>query len=464
MDITKLNDLGEIFEDKIEVGPGRMYKDIHDLIDKEGLYFPPYPSSWRICTIGGMVANNAAGPNSLKYGHTSEFVESLRVVLDDGEIYEINTLDYKQLQEAISRGDRLSGIYSFLWKNIEQNYSFIKETKPDSSKNSSGYELWDVLQAESVEEFMAGKGSFNAVHAFCGSQGTFGVVVSVTLRLIEKPEHSELLMIPVYDIETMGETITKLLQYKPYNIELFDGKSLELAMANMDFFTKFYNKKGYKVFVKTLKTLWKKVYKKNTPAFTLMVLFDAQDKAAADSIAEKASGVLDGALMISDAISQEVLWHIRGSSYSLAKLTPDDDRPAAFLEDIVVSPERIPEFLKEVEVRLSKHGLKYAVHGHGGNGHFHFYPLFDFTDKQTPERIYKIAGEFYDLAKSLGANICGEHNDGIMRTPFMGAQFSPAELELFKRFENAADPEDIFNPGKKVNPKFDIKGFIRNKN
>jgi FAD/FMN-containing dehydrogenase len=105
-----------------------------------------------------------------------------------------------------------------------------------------------------------------------------------------------------------------------------------------------------------------------------------------------------------------------------------------------------------------------AVHGHGGNGHFHFYPLLDFTSKTTPALVEKMAAAFYETAIKFKGNICGEHNDGIIRTPYLNLMYTKKMLEIFKTCEHIFDPEDIFNPGKKVNPRFDIRHNIRHTN
>ncbi|KXJ99987.1 MAG: glycolate oxidase subunit GlcD [Parcubacteria bacterium OLB19] len=104
------------------------------------------------------------------------------------------------------------------------------------------------------------------------------------------------------------------------------------------------------------------------------------------------------------------------------------------------------------------------MHGHGGDGHFHFYPLLDFTQKTTPLLVEKMAERFFNTAIKYKGNICGEHNDGIIRTPHLNKMFSKNMLELFVQTENIFDPDDIFNPGKKVNPRFDIKSTMRTKN
>lgn len=458
----------------LHTGPGVYFRDLQTLVEKEGYSYPPYPSSWRICTIGGMVVNNAAGPNSLKYGHAVEFVESLEVVLHDGVLHRFNAISYEQLQKELQRDDSVGKLYSFVWDELQNNYDLIKDAKPEGSKNTSGYELWDALNADSVEEFKKGNGTLNLVHVFCGSQGTIGIITNIELKLLKMPERSNLLVVPVYDQSKMGEIIQMVLPHDPYNVELYDAKSYKLALKNPGFFKSFFTQVGEQGTIGYFGFLWTMYnsfifrFKAKVPRYTLMIKFDAATKkmtseqvqAAFDTLKEEKVPVH----IISNKHEEDMFWRIRGSSFSLAKLTPEPSRPAAFLEDMVVAPQKIPAFLDDVVAKLDEYKLQYAVHGHGGNGHFHFYPLFDFTDEQTPERLYKIAHEFYSIAQKHDGNICGEHNDGIIRTPFMGQLFSDEALDLFKRFEHAADPGDIFNPGKKVNPKFDIRGSIRSTN
>lgn len=473
MDISSLNHMGQMEEDdefaSVWVGPGVYYRDIENLIEKKGYMYPAYPSSKDICMIGGMVANNAAGPNSLKYGHTVEFIDALEVVLSDGTIHTFEPISYVELEQEMRRDDRVGEVYRFVWDEFNKNEKGLKNIRPESSKNSAGYELGDILQAPSLDAFKKGDGYFNMVHALCGSQGTIGVVTNIKLRVIPQKQTSRLLLVPIYTISKMGKSIVALLTEGPYNIEVFDDISYKLALKNPGFFRSRFDTRGewlvfvFKLYTSFLFTLGGKV-----PIYTLLVKFDADTKEENIKLMQETCAILDEKKIkhnfIANKKTEDSFWKIREASYSLAKLASDTSRPAAFLEDMVVPPEHIPAFLTKVRSKLQKHGLRYAMHGHGGNGHFHFYPLFDFTDEQTPERLYKIAHEFYELAAKYEGNICGEHNDGIMRTPFLGLVFTEEELDIFRRFEHAADPDDIFNPGKKVNPKFDIRGSIRNTN
>jgi FAD/FMN-containing dehydrogenase len=170
------------------------------------------------------------------------------------------------------------------------------------------------------------------------------------------------------------------------------------------------------------------------------------------------------ARVVGSAAESEMFWQIRRASYTLSKLQDPQKRPAAFLEDMTVPPEHLGRFFAEIKGLFKEFNVNTAVHGHGGNGHFHFYPLLDFTSSTTPLLVERMAERFYSTAIKYKGNICGEHNDGIIRTPYLHKIFSPKMLDLFKQLEHLFDPDDIFNPGKKVNPRFDIKQSMRKVN
>jgi len=187
-------------------------------------------------------------------------------------------------------------------------------------------------------------------------------------------------------------------------------------------------------------------------------------KTPAEIIAQKIKPTGTRARVVSNPIEAEMLWQIRRASYTLSKFQDPTKRPAAFLEDMTVPPENLSKFFVEIKKLFKEFNVTSAVHGHGGNGHFHFYPLLDFTQKTTPLMVEKMAEKFYNTAIKYKGNICGEHNDGIIRTPHLSKVFSKKMLDIFKKTEAIFDPEDIFNPGKKVNPRFDIKSSMRKSN
>ena len=143
--------------------PGAMWRDVEKRLKQAHSYIPSYTSSKDICTIGGSVANNAAGPDSLRYGHCAEWVESMDVVFHDGNTYTLRPLSYKEFKALTKEKHAYARISREIFALIEKNESIIENGQPKTQKNSAGYALWDVVST-SVEEFKKGKGTFDLGH------------------------------------------------------------------------------------------------------------------------------------------------------------------------------------------------------------------------------------------------------------------------------------------------------------
>lgn len=471
VDVQKyLTDIDEPKEvnDKITitVGPGAMWRDVEKKLKTLDAYIPSFPASKDICAIGGAVANNCAGPDSLRYGHMADWIESLDITLNDGHTYTIAPINFKEYKKLIKQKNALSEIAKSIFTLIEKNEAGIQKAKPKTKKNSAGYALWNVFNT-SVAEFKKGNGTFDLTRLVSGSQGTVGIITSVTIRAHKIAHNTSLIVIPVFDLASAGAVVLKSLEYSPVNVEIFDSLTYDLAMKNPNFFRTRIDGMNYYRVLLSMYTLYHVRYKGKIPEFTLLVTIDneaLEGKSLNDIVRELRELGTPKARLVSNATEREMLWQIRRASYSLSKFQDPNKRPAAFLEDMTVPPKNLARFFVEIKRLLKKYNLIAAVHGHGGNGHFHFYPLLDFTNNTTPALVVKMAEEFFAVAVKYGGNICGEHNDGIIRTPHLSKMFSKQTLDWFKMVEHTFDPDDIFNPGKKVNPRFDIKDSIRKTN
>lgn len=467
---THMHTIGEMHTSKgvttVTVEPGVMWRDLEKTLKKHKLYLPSYPASKDICSVGGSVANNAAGPDSLRYGHCADWVESLNITLYDGKTYTLKPIEYSEYKKLIKKDNALATILKEVMTLIEKNEKVIQQARPKTKKNSAGYALWDVLDG-SVASFKKGKGTLDLTRLVSGSQGTIGVITSITFRTQPINTDTELIVIPVFDLQDAGEVIVKSLDYNPINVELFDALTFDLAMKNPEFFRDRLNKVDYYAVLLSMYTLYHVRYGRKIPEFTLLVTLDKEGlgrRSAQGIMKTLKSHRGKRARVVTSKTEKEMFWQIRRASYTLSKFQDKNKRPAAFLEDMTVPPKNLPRFFTEIKRLLKKYNITAAVHGHGGNGHLHFYPLLDFTSKATPALVEKMAEEFFATAVKYDGNICGEHNDGIIRTPHLSKMFNKNVIGLFEKVESVFDPDDIFNPGKKVHPRFDIKDSIRKRN
>ena len=467
--VPHLHRIGEVKETKdgatITCEPGAWWRDVEKKLKGYGYYIPSYTSSKDICTIGGSVANNGAGPDSLRYGHCADWVESMDVILADGNEYTIKALTYKEFKSLIKEKHRYAQITREIFALIEKNEKMIATGHPMTPKGNAGYALWKVIP-DGVAAFKKGKGVFDLTRLISGSQGTVGIITHLTMKAIPIQQNTSLINIPIFDLQEAAKVILSALKYNPINIEIFDALTFDLALKNPDFFKARVSGLDYYKVLLAMYTTYHIRYGRNIPEFTILVTVDEETtrETPASDIAKDISTAGAKARVVRNPSEIEMLLQIRRASYSLSKFLDPGKRPAAFLEDMTVPPENLSKFFIEMKRLFKEFNVKAAVHGHGGNGHFHFYPLLDFTNKTTPLLVTRMAEKFYDTAIKYKGNICGEHNDGIMRTPFLYKMFSKPMLELFKQTEHIFDPDDIFNPGKKVNPRFDIKDTMRHTN
>lgn len=469
IDMTDLDKMGAVTVKKDSITftcePGLMWKEMEKTLAKHDAYLPPYTSSKDICTIGGAVANNSAGPDSLRYGHCADWVESLDVVLKDGKTYTVKPLTLKEFQALIKQKHEYARIAQEVYELIVKNEKEIIRNKPKTKKNTSGYPLWSVM-SEGVAHFKKGKGTFDLTRLISGSQGTIGIITNINMRALPIQKNTTMLVVPIFDLNEAAECMTNALKYNPINIEIFDALTFDMALSNPDFFkTRLSGLTYYRVML-AMYTTYHVRFARKIPEFTAIITLDEDtvEKTPIADIVKHIGSKNVKARVVPSPIEQEMYLQIRRASYTLSKFIDKNKRPAAFLEDMTVPPENLGKFFVQIKRLMKEFNVTSAIHGHGGNGHFHFYPLLDFTNKTTPALVEKMANAFYETAVKFKGNICGEHNDGIIRTPFLHLMYTKKMLELFKVTEHIFDPEDIFNPGKKVNPRFDIRHNIRHTN
>ena len=124
---------------------------------------------------------------------------------------------------------------------------------------------------------------------------------------------------------------------------------------------------------------------------------------------------------------------------------------APFIDDFVIDPHLMAEVIPQITGILKKNpGFIFTVAGHIGNGNFHIIPLADIQDKKIRDSIPVIADQVYAIIAKYHGSITGEHNDGLIRTPYLKGMYGEKMIKLFEETKNIFDPQHIFNPRKKV--------------
>lgn len=458
LDFTRyMNNVIEITSEYGVVEPGCFYRDFEKESLKIDRIMPAFTASKEICAVGGMVANNAGGEKTIKYGKVENYVEELSVVFSDGKEYTVRPLSEAELK-AKTLGDTFeSRMYNDIWTLIRTNMETIKSAKPNVSKNSAGYYLWNIWDED--------KKVFDLCKLIVGSQGTLGIVTKIKWRLVPVEKYSNVLAIFMPNIKNLGALVKEILPFKPDSLESYDDYSMKLAVR---FFFDFITYLG------PIETL--KLGLRFLPE-ALMMLTGGIPKL---TIIVEVSGVSDEAvreklLAIQKTVRHfkyktriarnsgeaEKYWKIRRESFNLLRKHVHNKRTAPFIDDVIVPPDCLPEFLPKLQALIAEYKLTYTVAGHAGNGNFHIIPLMDLNDKYSADVILELSTKVYDLVLKYKGSITAEHNDGIIRTPYLKQMYGEEVYALFKQTKNIFDAKNIFNPGKKVDgTKEDIRAAL----
>ncbi len=440
------NRIKSVTAERATAEPGVFYRDFEKETLKHNALMPSYPASRELCAIGGIVNNNSGGEKSLKYGKTERYVESLKAVLADGNEYQFKALSPKELAAKVKQKNFEGKVYRGMWNLVKKNWQLIEEAKPQVSKNSAGYYLWNVWDPE--------KETFDLSKIFVGAQGTLGLVTEATFRLVPVTSKAKMLIIFMNDLTRLGEIVNTILPYKPESFESYDDNTLKLALKFFPEFAKLMGTKNlFTIGFKFLPEAWMAL----TSGFPKMVLqaeFTGNDDKELQRIINELQAKLASLkLKMRVAGSKEAArkyWLIRRESFNLLRNKIKDKHTAPFIDDVVVNPEKLSQFLPELNKILKQYNLVYTVAGHIGNGNFHIIPLMNFEEKRNREIIPELSHKVYDLVLRYGGSITGEHNDGLIRSPYLKQMYGEKMYRLFVEVNKIFDPEDIFNPGKKV--------------
>jgi FAD/FMN-containing dehydrogenase len=451
LDMTAhFNKMLELGGEHAVVEPGVYFRDFDAQTKKKGLELPSYTASRELNTVGGMAANNSGGEKNLKYGKTARWVEKLDVVLADGQVHHLKKLEGEELKNKLAEPGFEGEVYRKVAALVStpEHKKIIQAHKPQVEKNSSGYALWDIGD---------GITSLNLARLMVGAQGTLGIISKIWFTLVKPEPYASMVVIFLNDLNELGEIVPDVLRHNPDSFESYDDNTFRLATKYFPEFAAQMKANLLKLGVEFLPEVWMALTG-GVPKLVLLAEFRGQTQAEA---LEKAEALAEEVRAVRPPVSVRIAeteaaarkyWVVRRESFSLLRHKVRGKRTAPFIDDFVVPPQKLPQFLPELNKILEpyKHKMLYTVAGHVGDGNFHIIPLVDPQDPTVGKTIDELSHKVYDLVLHYHGSITGEHNDGLVRTPYVEKMFGPEMYALFMETKKIFDPLNIFNPGKKV--------------
>ena len=371
MHLSKMNKILNIDRNNLicTVQPGVIVGNLQQEVSDLGLFYPPDPASLKVSTIGGSIAQSSGGPRGFKYGTTKDYVLGLEVMLADGTLL---------------------------------------KTGGTTVKNVTGYNLTQL---------------------FVGSEGTLGIVVEATLKLIPKPEEQQVMLAYFESINQAAEAITGIISAKitPATLDIMD-KNTMTTIEN-------FHHVGLPTNMEAVLVLEVDGFKESVAVQTQQII-DICNKFGAKNIR-----------VSQNQQEADELWFARRSAFgAVARL-----RPNVLTEDAVVPRDKIPEFITKTREIFDRYNLTVCIMGHAGDGNIHPNVSLDLRNKEEAENFEKAAEELFDTAIELGGSLSGEHGIGMLKSGFMRKALDENSIKYMKEIKKLFDPKNILNPGKIFN-------------
>jgi glycolate oxidase len=344
--------------------PGVVTEQFQAAVEAKDLFYPPDPASQSVCTLGGNVGECAGGLRGLKYGTTRNYILGLEVVTPEGRI--------------VRTGAR-------------------------TVKSVAGYDVTRLM---------------------VGSEGTLGVVTSITLRLLPLPPVRRAVACLFEDIAGAAEAASEIIAdgCVPSVLELMDHTTVGAVES----------------------------YLKESIGGRVLLLaeFDGV-RSLADEEASRALAVLKGksGVLVDGQVESEraeLLWRARRSALpALTRIAP-----TVVLEDVTVPRSKLRQMIQSARKAAGKYEIRIAVFGHAGDGNLHPTFLIDRRDSGQVKRLDAAISEIMGICIDLGGTVSGEHGIGIDKMPFLKLELGEAGYEIMRRLKASLDPRGIMNPGK----------------
>ena len=422
------------------VQPGVILDELNKVAEKHGLFFGPETSTSSRCMIGGMVGNNSCGAHSILYGSTRDHLISVKGFLSDGSEVEFSALNREEFLKKC-QGEKLENkVYRHLHKILSDpvNQENIRSEYPDPAlhRRNTGYALDLLLETQPFGDSQTVP--FNMCRLIAGSEGTLMFITEIKLNLVPLPPCEKgLLCVHCHTVADALKANLIALKYQPGSVELMDKAIMDCTRDNI-------TQRQNRFFIQ------------GDPGAILIIEFARDSREEILLMARKVESAMRDAglgyhfpLIFSPDLKK--VWELRKAGLGVLSNYPGDRKPVPVTEDTAVSPEVLPDYIRDFREMMQKLGLDCVYYAHVGSGELHLRPVLNLKDPADVELFHTVALETAHLVKKYRGSLSGEHGDGRLRGEFIPLMLGQANYHLLCSIKAVWDPDRIFNPEKITN-------------
>ena len=424
----------------VTVQPGVIRDELNRYLEKEKLFFGPNTSTSNRCMIGGMVGNNSSGTTSIQYGVTSDKVKSLTVLLSDGSHVSIKPNTEAELQKKCGQHDLEGNIYQKLVTFLSEK-SIQEEIKtgfpnPTIHRRNTGYAVDKLLKQK---PFDASGADFNLAQLICGSEGTLAFITEITLELDPlPPKHSVMIAAHFKSISEAMQTVVPVMEFPLYTCELIDKTILDCTRYNLA-------QQKNRFFIEgNPKAILLLELRENSNSDLEIILGKLIEKIQSKGKAYAYPVLREDEIQAANSL--------RSAGLGLLGNMVGDAKTVACIEDTAVPIDDLAAYIDEFSKLMDGFNQKPVYYAHAGAGELHLRPVLNLKTTNGVSDFRAITLAVAKLVKKYNGSLSGEHGDGIVRSEFIPLVLGEENYQLFKKIKTLFDPENIFNPGKIVDP------------
>lgn len=425
---------------QVTVQPGVIRDELNLYLKPFGLFFGPNTSTSNRCMIGGMVGNNSSGTTSIQYGVTRDKVVSLKTILSDGSEAEFKAINKEDFEHKIKNNSLEALLYKNIFKELSNNAikNEIVENfpKPQIHRRNTGYAVDELLKSSLLGGSEKG---LNLASLLCGSEGTLAFTTEITLSLDDLPPvHSAMVVTHYKTLEDCLLDVAPVMKHPLQLCEMMDKVILDCTKNNRT-------------------QLANRFFVEGDPEALLMLQVSAHSEKELGQLVDELLGTIkksglsyENPVLKGKDINKAI--ELRKAGLGLLGNIVGDMKAVACIEDTAVALEDLKDFIGEFTQIMEDYDQKAVYYAHAGAGELHLRPILNLKKSDDVKLFRAITTDVAKLTKKYKGSFSGEHGDGIVRAEFISLMIGDKNYELLKRVKTYFDPNNIFNPGKIVDP------------
>ncbi len=409
---------------QVRVQAGVVQAELNRALAQHDLIFGPDPASRSVTTIGSMLSIDAAGSHFLRYGSAGDWVESMQVVLADGQVVELSS---HRWGDWPATGTTVSRLAYETGRLLQQHLGSWLQPPWEGVARGCGYRVEKVLDGDVV----------HLARLLCGAEGTLGVITEATLRVEPLPRVRGVILLFFNRLDTAARAAIELRSAGIAACDLMDRRLLEIARET--------------------DPAYEGVLPRGAESMLLVeVQGDEESEVRARMLAlqqrlQRKDMPVISFRMTTDRAERNLLWRLSRRVIPRLYRLKGNLRPLPFIEDIAVAPERLPDFLHELQNVLKAERVTATLFAHAAQGQVDVRPFFDLSNPDDQIRLGRLSDAVYEKVLEFRGCISGEHALGLSRAAWAERQLGP-RMELFRKIKRIFDPGGILNPGKFLSP------------